>query len=138
MACRRDVDTSALVAIDLDEPDADALLDVLIHESSCRVSAANLLETWMVIDRRRNAEVSALMEGLLARFDIDVEAVTLDQVEIARAAFRKYGKGSGHGARLNFGDCFAYALARFWNEPLLFVGDDFGRTDIVSAMTQAG
>jgi ribonuclease VapC len=132
------VDTSALVAIALDEPDADVLLDVLIHESNCRVSAANLLETWMVIDRRRNAEVSALLEGLLARIDIDVESVTLDQVEIARAAFRKYGKGSGHGARLNFGDCFAYALAALWNEPLLFVGDDFGRTDVVSAMAQEG
>ncbi len=130
------VDSSALVAVVLDEPTADAILEVLVRESRVRVSAADLLETWMVIDRRETAESAQILAGLLARIDLGVEPVTLTQVEIARNAFRLYGKGSGHGARLNFGDCFAYALAKERSEPLLFVGNDFGQTDIVPAITQ--
>ncbi len=71
----------------------------------------------------------------MSRYEILIEPVTEAQVRIARLAYRRYGKGSGHPARLNFGDCFAYALARDRNEPLLFVGNDFVHTDIKSALT---
>ncbi len=71
----------------------------------------------------------------MSRYEILIEPVTEAQVRIARLAYRRYGKGSGHPARLNFGDCFAYALARDRNEPLLFVGNDFIHTDIKSALT---
>ncbi len=87
----------------------------------------------MVIDGRRNARVSAFLEQLLERFGLIVEPVTQEQVQIAREAFRRYGKGSGHPAGLNYGDCFAYALARYLDEPLLFVGNDFAQTDIAQA-----
>lgn len=127
------VDTSALVAIALDEADADRFLSILMSAGSPRISAANLLETYLVIDRRRNARATALLDALLARVPLTVEPVTEAHVAIARDAFRRYGKGSGHGARLNYGDCFAYALARDRDEPLLFVGSDFARTDIGQA-----
>lgn len=127
------VDTSALVAIALDEPESDDLLALLAGAAIRRISAATLLETWMVMDGRRIPRGSELLEAMLISFDVQVEPVTLAQVEIARTAFNLYGKGSGHGARLNFGDCFAYALARHLDEPLLFLGDDFSRTDIAPA-----
>lgn len=88
----------------------------------------------MVVDGRRNARVSALLEQLLEQVGLIVEPVTEAQVRVARTAFARYGKGSGHPARLNYGDCFAYALARQLNEPLLFVGNDFAQTDIEQAL----
>ncbi|MDQ3442145.1 MAG: type II toxin-antitoxin system VapC family toxin [Chloroflexota bacterium] len=127
------VDTSAIVAIASNEEDADRLLATLLTAALPRISAGNLLETYMVIDRRRNPIATALLEQIMARIALTVEPVTAEQVEIARDAFRRFGKGSGHPARLNYGDCFAYALARFHDEPLLFVGNDFPQTDIASA-----
>lgn len=127
------VDTSALVAIALDEADADRILSILMTAASPRISAANLLETYLVIDRRRNARATALLDAIVARVALVVEPVTDAHVEIGRDAFARYGKGSRHGARLNYGDCFAYALARQLDEPLLFVGDDFARTDLARA-----
>lgn len=127
------VDTSALVAIALDEADADRILSILMTDGSPRIAAANLLETYLVIDRRHNTRATALLDAMLARFALTVEPVTEAHVEIARDAFRRYGKGSGHGAALNYGDCFAYALARQRDEPLLFVGSDFAQTDIARA-----
>jgi ribonuclease VapC len=84
----------------------------------------------MVIDRRGNPEAVALVEGILERFAIVVEPMTVEHVTIARDAWRQFGKGSGHRAHLNFGDCLAYALAKSLREPLLFVGDDFTLTDL--------
>lgn len=128
------VDSSALIAIALDEPESDELLNELAQASIRRLSAANLLEIWMVVDGQRIARGTKLIDGMLTSFNMLVEPVTGEQVGIARIAFNQYGKGSGHGARLNFGDCFAYALAKHLEEPLLFVGNDFSLTDITPAL----
>lgn len=127
------VDSSALVAIALRDVSARRLLQVIAAAPTRRISAANLLETWMVLDRRGVPEGTALAERILARFDFAVEPVTAEQVAIARKAWARYGKGSGHPAQLNFGDCFAYALAKRLDEPLMFVGNDFVHTDVQTA-----
>ena len=127
------VDSSALVAIALAQPEARDLPTALITGQSPRISAANLLETYMVIDRRSEQARTALQEAVMP-IGIIVEPVTEVQVEIARDAWRRYGKGSGHPARLNYGDCFAYALARHPDEPLLFIGNDFAHTNIARAL----
>lgn len=128
------VDSSALVAIALEEPGADALLAALEHPGTNRISAANLLETWMVLDRRGIPEAIPVLDDTIRWTALVVEPVTVEQLEIARDAWRRYGRGSGHAAQLNYGDLFAYALARYLEEPLLFMGDDFARTDIQAAM----
>lgn len=127
------IDTSALATIALNEIGSDNLLLAVGSASSLRISAGNLLEAYIVIDRRQNASATAILEKLLERFGLIVEPVTEAQVDIARGAYRRYGKGSGHPARLNYGDCFAYALASYLDEPLLFVGQDFAQTDISRA-----
>lgn len=99
-----------------------------------RISAGNLLEAFLVIDGARILELSDELDATVADLQLVIEPVTHEQVQIAREAFRQYGKGSGHPARLNYGDCFAYALARAMDEPLLFVGNDFGRTDVRRAV----
>lgn len=124
------VDTSALVAIVSDEPTKSRLLTALSEAAIARISAANLLEAYFVIDGRKDQDASAMLDALLRRLALTVEPVTEAQVVIARGAFRRFGKGSGHPARLNYGDCFAYALARAMDESLLFVGNDFSHTDI--------
>ena len=88
----------------------------------------------MVVDRSGLSDADLRVDRFLIRVNAFIEPVTADQVVIAREAFHRFGKGSGHSARLNFGDCFAFALARFYNEPLLFVGSDFAATDIESAL----
>ena len=93
-------------------------------------SAANFLETAIVIDGSRDAIASRRLDEVVAKANLTIEAVTSEQAHVARAAYRDFGKGSGHPAQLNFGDCFAYALAKATGEPLLFKGDDFGFTDI--------
>lgn len=128
------VDTSALVAIVSDEPTRIQLLLKLPGASIARISAANLLEAFIVIDGRREPAASALLDTLLRDLALKAEPVTEAQVYVARDGFRRYGKGSGHPARLNYGDCFAYALARALDEPLLFVGHDFTHTDIRRAL----
>ncbi|MEX2318331.1 MAG: type II toxin-antitoxin system VapC family toxin, partial [Bauldia sp.] len=99
-----------------------------------RLSAASFLEIAIVIDSRRDPTVARRFDAFLASANITIEPVTERQARVAREAYRDYGKGSGHPARLNFGDCFAYALARDLNEPLLFKGDDFRHTDIKPAI----
>jgi len=131
------VDSSAIVAIVLDEPPADAMILALQEGGPWRMSVANILETWMVVDRRNIPEASKLMEEVFARFGIIPEPLTHEHVTIARDAFRVYGKGSGHKAQLNFGDCIAYGLAKSMNEPLLFIGNDFIHTDLVPALASA-
>jgi ribonuclease VapC len=128
------VDTSALVAVLKEEPDAERLgRELTASGGPKRMSAANYLEAAIVIDANRNPLLSRRLDDLIVQTEIVVEPVDREQAEIARAAYRDFGKGSGHPAGLNFGDCFAYALARARREPLLFKGDDFSLTDVAIA-----
>ena len=99
-----------------------------------RISAANWMETAVVIDGSRDPVASRRFDELVQIAELQVEPVTHDQARIARDAYRDFGKGSGHQAGLNFGDCFAYALAKSTGETLLFKGNDFGHTDITPAL----
>jgi ribonuclease VapC len=128
------VDSSAVVGILNGEPDAEALEDALVSARNRRMSAATLVELYVVVDGKRDPVRSARLDQLLQRSDMEVVDVTKEQAHIARAAYRDFGKASGHSARLNFGDCFSYALAKVTGEPLLFKGDDFGHTDLTSAV----
>jgi ribonuclease VapC len=128
------VDTSALVAILKEEPDADLFTRALAIADSALMSAANFVEVAMVIDGRRDAVASHQLDNLITYTRIGIEPVDEAQARVARQAFRDYGKGSGHPAGLNFGDCFSYALASVTGQPLLFKGDGFGHTDIKSAV----
>jgi ribonuclease VapC len=129
------IDTSALIAILRDEPEAAACARALEHASIRRISAANYLETAVVIDASRDPVASRRFDDLVTVAKLEIEPVTEHQVRIARDAYRDFGKGSGHAAALNFGDCFAYALARDKGEPLLFKGRDFSATDVEAALT---
>ena len=128
------VDTSAVIAILKEEQDGPRLLRVIAGSTAPkRMSAANYLEAGIVVDANRNPLLSRRLDDLIVQTEIQVEAVTPQQADIARAAYRDFGKGSGHPAGLNFGDCFAYALAKSAREPLLFKGDDFSHTDVAIA-----
>jgi len=116
------------------EEDGDALSRVLDEQRVVRMSAASYVETAIVIDAHREAALSASLNDMILDAEIVIEPVTLEQARIAREAYRDFGKGSGHKANLNFGDCFSYALAREKREPILFKGDDFGHTDLRSAL----
>ena len=128
------VDTSALIAILRDEPEAPACAKAIEAAARRRISAANFVEAAIVIDASRDPVASRRFDDLLREARLTVEPVTEAQARIAREAYRDFGKGSGHPARLNFGDCFAYALARATGEPLLFKGNDFVHTDIAPAL----
>ena len=130
------VDTSALIAILKREPQWPALSKALDTAESSRISAANYLEASIVVDGWRNPLLSRDFDELIERFNIVIEPVTVAQARIARQAYRDYGKGSGHPANLNFGDCFTYALARDKREPVLYKGDDFVHTDLRSALQE--
>jgi ribonuclease VapC len=131
------VDTSALIAILRAEPDASQIAHAIETAQGRRISAANWLETAVVIDASRDPVASRRFDELVQTAELYVEPVTRDQVRIARDAYRDFGKGSGHKAGLNFGDCFAYALAKTTGEALLFKGNDFGHTDIAPALPAA-
>jgi len=124
------VDSSALVAVIKRELDWAALSDRMKAAGRLRMSAASYLETAIVIDGRRDAVMRAQLDDVIEETGIVIEPVTVEQAKIARQAYRDYGKGSGHPANLNFGDCFSYALAREKREPMLWKGDDFGHTDL--------
>lgn len=128
------VDSSALVAIVTREATAEACLAALMSAPFRRLSAGNYLETAIVLSRVKDDVYSAEFEELIALLEIVIEPVTVEQAQIARDAHRRYGRGSKHRAHLNFGDCFAYALARVYDEPLLFVGNDFTYTDLEPAL----
>jgi ribonuclease VapC len=130
------VDSSALVSIIYGETDSIPFSMMLDSTDTLRISAATFLETSVVVDARKSPVLSNRVEDLIARFNIVIEPVTAEQARIARQAYRDFGKGSGHRANLNFGDCFAYALARVKREPLLYKGDDFVHTDLRSALQQ--
>lgn len=128
------VDSSALVAILVNEEDGDALATALDAPQVVRMSAASYFETAIVIDKYRDAALSAKLDDVILDSEIVIEPVTPEQARIARQAYRDYGRGSGHPANLNYGDCFSYALARDKREPILYKGDDFGHTDLRSAL----
>jgi ribonuclease VapC len=128
------VDASALVALVRNEPDADRFFLALSDtREPKRISAANYIEAAIVIDAAKSPIASRRFDEAVAAAGIIIEPVDREQAEIARAAYRDFGKGSGHSAGLNFGDCFAYALAKSMREPLLFKGDDFSHTDVAIA-----
>jgi len=127
------VDASALIAILRDEPDAMSYAQAIAEAATRRISAASYVETAAVIDASRDPIASRRLDDLLREARFVIEPVTEAQARIAREAYRDFGRGSGHPALLNFGDCFAYALAKAMNEPLLFKGDDFTHTDLTPA-----
>jgi ribonuclease VapC len=124
------VDTSALAAILFDEPEGRELFDLIDASDSVGISAANEVEFSIVIARQATPTQRMFGDRLRSRLGVHVIPVTAPQAEIAADAYRTFGRGSGHAAKLNFGDCFAYALAIDRDEPLLFVGDDFAHTDV--------
>ena len=126
------VDSSALIAILFNEPEAASFAD-LMTSARCRMSTANWLESVMRAEGELGEAGGAELDELVSEFGISLEPVTENHVRVARIAFRRYGRGSGSRARLNFGDCLAYALSATSGEPLLFKGDDFTHTDILRA-----
>jgi ribonuclease VapC len=124
------IDTSAVVAILRQESGAEGLLSRLTAAGSRRISAATFLEAAIVMEAKSGERGGEQLDLFLARAKIEVEPVTEEQMQVARAAWRRYGKGSGHAARLNFGDCFSYALAHSLGEELLYKGADFAHTDV--------
>lgn len=121
-----------MVAVFFGEPEQESFIRKIQTAVDCRISVVNHLELFMVIEQRLGAECSRQLDHFLDRAQIAVESVTLEQGRIARQAFLDFGKGR-HPAALNFGDCFAYALARVSGRPLLYKGEDFAATDIASA-----
>lgn len=126
------IDTSALVAILEQEPEAQRLARSLANTPERMLSAANLLEIGLVMQAKHGDEGARDLDLLLAKMRVEIIPFTEAQADIARKAFRRYGRGQ-HGAKLNFGDCFAYALAKDASAPLLFKGDDFRQTDVIVA-----
>jgi ribonuclease VapC len=127
------IDASAVIAILRDEHDASRYATAIENAAHRRMSAANFLEAAVVIDGSRDPIASRRLDELIREAQIVIEPVTERQARLAREAYRDFGKGRKHPAGLNFGDCFAYALAKDKREPLLFKGTDFARTDITSA-----
>ena len=128
------VDSSALVAILGHEPERYPFLDAIRAARRAATSAATYVETAIVVDGRRDAVMSRSLDELFVELEVRIEPVTAAQAQIARQAYRDFGRGSGHPARLNFGDCLSYALAKDLREPLLYKGDDFVHTDIRPAV----
>lgn len=123
------IDTSAIIAILLDEPERAAFVEAIAADATRLMSASNFLECYLVIETRKQALGHAELELFISEAEITAVPFDLIQVNLAAAAWRKYGKGR-HPAGLNFGDCFAYSLAKIREEPLLFKGNDFSQTDL--------
>jgi ribonuclease VapC len=126
-------DTSAVIAILRLEPEASEFAKIIEQTAQRRISAVNYVEAGAVIDASKDPVASRRFDELIEAAQIAIEPVTEAQARIARQAYRDFGKPSAHPAKLNFGDCFSYALAKAKGEPLLFKGQDFSRTDVKSA-----
>ena len=124
------LDSSVLIAILRNEPEAAAFAAAIESTAHCRISAVNYVEAAVVSDQSRDPIARHRFDELAQEIALRVKVVTGEQARLAREAYRDFGKGSGHPARLNLGDCFAYALAKASGEPLLFKGDDFSLTDV--------
>ncbi|MGB3892985.1 MAG: type II toxin-antitoxin system VapC family toxin [Mycolicibacter sinensis] len=127
-------DTSAIIAILRDEADADRYARAIARAQTRRLSAASYLGCGIILDSQRDPIISRALDEFLDEAGFVVEPVTERQARLARQAYIDFGKGSGHPAGLNFGDCLSYALATDLREPLLWKGDDFGHTGIHSAV----
>jgi ribonuclease VapC len=127
------IDSSAVIAILFDEPEGEALLSQIAVAEVCRLSAASLVEIGIVLRRDTAAQRRAAFDEMLRLFSIKIEPVTEQQAYLALDAYDRFGKGTGHPAGLNYGDCFSYALAKQTGEPLLFKGNDFTHTDLEAA-----
>lgn len=127
------VDTSVFIAILKEEPESGAFLTSMVAAKSLEMSAATYLETGIVADRNGDALLSGRVDEIIDTLGIAIAPVTESQARLARVAYRQFGKGTGHPAGLNFGDCFSYALAMENGLPLLFKGADFGETDVMVA-----
>ncbi len=128
------VDTSALLAILQAEPESRFLAEAIEAASRPTISVVSFVEASIVLDSRHGSAGRDRLDRVIRESRLEIAPVDIEQAQIAREAFRDFGKGR-HSARLNFGDCFSYALARQRGEPLLFKGDDFARTDIRPAVT---
>jgi ribonuclease VapC len=124
------IDSSAVVAILCREPDAAAFAQAISNAPKRLISAASYVEIAAVIDARRDPVLTGALDAIIASSGIVISPFTPAQARIARDAYQRFGRGSGHPACLNMGDCSSYALARDLGEPLLFKGDDFALTDI--------
>jgi ribonuclease VapC len=127
------LDTSAVIAILRNEAEA-GFAKAIEKADDRRISAVNYVEAAAVIDGSRDPIASRRFDDLLREAQVAIEPVTEAQARVARRAYSDFGRGSGHPAKLNFGDCFAYALAQTEREPLLFKGDDFTRTDVTRVL----
>jgi ribonuclease VapC len=127
------VDTSALLAVLLEESDSEKYLNAMLDAERVRISAASAVELGIVAISRAGVDAELKIDLLLARLGTEVISVDAAQAMFARSAFRTFGKGR-HPAQLNFGDCFSYTLSKVLNDPLLYKGDDFARTDVVAAV----
>lgn len=126
------IDSSALLAILKGEPERDRMTAAILKADDRSASAPTILETSIVIEGQTGERGRTDLDELLNELDIFIEPFTKAQLDLARQAYRQFGKGH-HPARLNFGDCIVYSLAKETGEPLLFKGDDFAQTDIVAA-----
>ncbi len=131
------IDTSALIAIMSDEPERRSFNELIEKSAHTCISAANLLETRIILFARFDDSATLALDAFFQKSGTTVMEVSPRIADIAFDAYRRFGKGTGHGAALNYGDCFSYALAKYLDAPLLFKGGDFSRTDIVSAMDEA-
>lgn len=129
------VDTSAIVAIVFGEPERDSFVQSIQRTDRALISTVSILEARMVVHGRRGQRAVLMVEDLLGLPEFEAVAPDMAQANAAYAAFVVYGKGSGHIAQLNFGDTFSYALAKVRHLPLLYKGEDFSRTDLVSALS---
>lgn len=127
------VDTSAIITILNAEPEAQTFAVTLAGASVCRISAASFVEAGLVARRDPTGAWRHALEQMIVDYAIQIDTVTEQRARIALDAYDQFGKGSGHPAGLNYGDCFSYALASDTGEPLLFKGDDFAATDVVPA-----
>ncbi len=127
------IDTSALIAVLTGEPDAEQYEKAIDRATRRLMSVASILEAAIVLDKRYGPDGTSELDAIIRRLPIEAASVDADQLEWARYAHRTYGKGH-HAAALNYGDCFAYALAKNTGERLLYKGSDFSRTDVGSAL----
>lgn len=123
------IDTSALIAILLNEPEGPILAAAMVNAPDCRMSAPNFLEASMVARARKGPAAVQDLDLLIARLGIQIVPFNEDHARWARLGFERYGKGH-HAASLNFGDCIAYGLSKETGDPLLYIGTDFGQTDV--------
>jgi ribonuclease VapC len=128
------IDSSAVITLLRKDHDHLRYRQAIAESRECRMSTATYLETAIIADRDQSPLLSREFDRMITSMEVELVLVSAEQAQIARAAYRDFGRGSGHPVRLNFGDCFAYALAIERGEPLLFKGSDFGHTDVRTAL----